>query len=402
MHNQNIDFLSIVLEKFDITKIDQDYLIWYILYCHAAIDIEATEQTENHHILPSKLFPEFENLNRNQWNSSRLKLVDHFYAHYLLAKAIKSKSTRFAFNMMRRSFKEFKLEQIQELALLYAEFREQLSKDFSSVNKGRVQSAHSKKVNSEKQKNCVIVRPKDSPINSKHFKTSIFDPEYLNGNLVVNATGTTKSIEARKLMSENGIKGKEKYHNPITGESIYVRIDEIVPENFIKGETENFKIGAAKKFTDSLFYHNPITKEQKRFKINSEVPDGWIMGKIFFGEEGNNFSNYTFYINHLTGTKGKLKPGESLPKYCARPTSKSAYIIANYVTFNIETAMKITGFTKGTIILIKEHPFNTINTKTRDAAIRKFIGLRYLDLGVEHTPIKKFFERCDYVNYTFL
>jgi hypothetical protein len=110
---------------------------------------------------------------------------------------------------MKRTFSKIESKNVGVMAQLYTEFREQLSKDFSDINKGRPQTDVQRKKNSEKQKGCVIVRPKGALLNSPHFKVSIFDPEYLNGNLIVNSTGTSKSKETRKLMSENGIKAKK-------------------------------------------------------------------------------------------------------------------------------------------------------------------------------------------------
>jgi hypothetical protein len=209
MNNDNINFLSLIMDKIDNTKIDQDHLIWYILYCNSVDETDENIKTENHHILPRNLFPEFVNLNKNQWNSSKMNYINHFYAHYILAKSIKTRGNRFAFNMMKRTFSKIESKNVGVMAQLYTEFREQLSKDFSDINKGRPQTDVQRKKNSEKQKGCVIVRPKGALLNSPHFKVSIFDPEYLNGNLIVNSTGTSKSKETRKLMSENGIKAKK-------------------------------------------------------------------------------------------------------------------------------------------------------------------------------------------------
>jgi hypothetical protein len=303
--------------------------------------------------------------------------------------------------MMRRTFLNIDDNSLSELSELYTEFREKIAKDFSDINKGRKYTESQRKKNSENQKNCVIVRHRGTDINSSHFKVSIFDPEYLNGNLITNTTGTTKSKETKKLMSENGIKGKSKYHNPETNESIYVWENEEIPQNFIKGESNKFKTDASNKFIDSKYYYNPITKEQKRYKNILDVPEGWIHGKIFFGEAGNIFGKYRFYKNYLTGESGKLLFDSPLPKYCAGPTAKDAFIINDIVTFNIETASNISGFTINTLRIIRDTPFGIINNKTRDLEIKQYIGKRYNELGVIHIKIHNFFELTDYSNFQY-
>lgn len=398
----NINFLSLISNKIDSNKIDQDFLIWYILYCHSAIENDNTIKTEKHHILPKKLFPEFSNLNKNSWNLATLNLTDHFYVHYLLSKAINSKSTRFAFNMMRRIFTKNDNSTLSELSTLYMEFRTQLSKDFSNINKGRKCTPEQLKRLSENQKNCVLVRHKNSPITSPHFKVSIFDPEYINGDLIHNATGTTKTDLSRQLMSKNGIKNKKKYHNTITQEGIYLDENQNIPENFILGENKEFKINARLKFIDSKFYYNPLTQEQKRYKNINDVPVGWLPGKIFFGADGNNFNKYIFYVNHVTGEKGKILENEVLPKYCTRPNMKDAYIINDLVTFDIKIASDITGFSLNTLRTIKDSPNNIITTKTRDTNIRKFIGQKYGNIGVIHITINQLFADNNYIRFKFI
>lgn len=41
--------------------------------------------TEDHHILPRSIFPEFENLKENPWNCIKLSLRHHFIAHWILS-----------------------------------------------------------------------------------------------------------------------------------------------------------------------------------------------------------------------------------------------------------------------------------------------------------------------------
>lgn len=42
-------------------------------------------ETEEHHILPKSIFPEFSNLRKYKWNKVNLSYYDHFMAHVYLA-----------------------------------------------------------------------------------------------------------------------------------------------------------------------------------------------------------------------------------------------------------------------------------------------------------------------------
>jgi len=48
-------------------------------------------ETENHHILPQAIFPEYSNLSENNWNKCILSVRSHIICHYILARAIGGK-----------------------------------------------------------------------------------------------------------------------------------------------------------------------------------------------------------------------------------------------------------------------------------------------------------------------
>lgn len=47
---------------------------------------QSSVYTEQHHILPASIFPEYENLKENRWNLIRLTGREHFIAHLMLSK----------------------------------------------------------------------------------------------------------------------------------------------------------------------------------------------------------------------------------------------------------------------------------------------------------------------------
>lgn len=56
-------------------------------------------KSHNHHILPKKLYPEYENFSDNTWNLAILGYREHLVAHYMLAKALGG-NMWFAYNNM--------------------------------------------------------------------------------------------------------------------------------------------------------------------------------------------------------------------------------------------------------------------------------------------------------------
>ena len=72
--------------------------IKFIDYCKSC-DINIDEYTENHHILPKSIFPNFSKFTDYPWNKITLTARQHFIAHYMLAKLYGGKMW-YAYNMM--------------------------------------------------------------------------------------------------------------------------------------------------------------------------------------------------------------------------------------------------------------------------------------------------------------
>jgi len=77
------------------------YLNRYLKFClsYTKSDIDDSTLCHIHHILPKSIFPEYQKLNENQFNSCRLPVRAHLIAHYMLGKAIGG-SMWYAFNFM--------------------------------------------------------------------------------------------------------------------------------------------------------------------------------------------------------------------------------------------------------------------------------------------------------------
>jgi len=86
-----------MLEYFKNVRVkNQLKLIEYIDFCNNNKSIYIKNQTENHHILPQALFPDYSNLKDYVWNRAILLCEDHYIAHSLLAQALDEPSTTYA------------------------------------------------------------------------------------------------------------------------------------------------------------------------------------------------------------------------------------------------------------------------------------------------------------------
>jgi len=115
--------------------------------------------------------------------------------------------------------------------------------------------------------------------------------------------GSKHSEETRKKMSENGIKGRLKYHNG--KDIIFIKENEIIPEGFIPGELPEKAVKASNKMKKKRSYYNPVTKECIR--IEGEPPHGFIKGRGKFNNVGSKgmkwFTNGTEQILCLEENK---------------------------------------------------------------------------------------------------
>lgn len=65
------------------------YFRWYRSIVENSVERNRNEKyTENHHILPGSIFPEFSDLSKHKWNNAKLTFREHFIAHRLLTKCM--------------------------------------------------------------------------------------------------------------------------------------------------------------------------------------------------------------------------------------------------------------------------------------------------------------------------
>lgn len=80
----------------------------YVDFCISNNIKKPVNNTEIHHILPSSIWPEFKDLKKYSWNSTRLTYENHYMAHSLLASATDNKSAIYAWWKMNSGNANYK------------------------------------------------------------------------------------------------------------------------------------------------------------------------------------------------------------------------------------------------------------------------------------------------------
>lgn len=280
-------------------NVDERWLKRYIKFVSTfGVQQDYPVYKENHHILPSSIFPEYKKLKNFKWNSVLLTGKGHFIAHFILCKLFididdKNKML-FAFNNMKR---------IDNSGSLYGALKEEGSKAIQMCNKDRivyhnqytgkeirlkqddiVPDSYIKGVSAftinqriEFQKENILV--KDTSGGVFYITRGEFA---LRDELVTAAKGRKHSKETKKKMSDNGIKGRKKYHNHES--TIFLKENETVPEGFILGELPSKTEAISKTVSSLKSYHNPNTGDSIRIK--GEPPKGYIKGRGPFNNVG--------------------------------------------------------------------------------------------------------------------
>lgn len=305
-----------------ISGLDENrWLRRYFNFLEFSLKTEKEGQIEKHHILPRKVFPEFE---KEKWNLIPLTLREHFIAHYILAKAFGG-NMWFAFNFMtnRTSHKNSRIYELGRI-------------EFINILKKQVISEETRQKISDSTKGCLVV--KDSDGNT--FRCSSKDERYLSGELVSYRVGFIHSQETIDKMIENsGLIGKNAYFNsdglikyfkdepdlkiwtkgnPLIGDKDYlhdrlwvtlfdgktvrITIEEILKRLDIKTigrifENKGFKLineGGFKKCFNLLTWKYEFVEKEKFEETDTLVDHGWTPSKILlFGYKQFIFSSYS-------------------------------------------------------------------------------------------------------------
>lgn len=118
-----------------------DNLIKYIEFCLDNVE-ESGIYTENHHILPKCIYPEFSDLKEHPWNSAKLSYENHYIAHSIIMEAFKSTKLIYGWSLMNGCTGKFLGRKPKELIgpELYSALKtfflmEQKNRDYSHIKK---------------------------------------------------------------------------------------------------------------------------------------------------------------------------------------------------------------------------------------------------------------------------
>lgn len=309
---------------------------------------------------------------------------EHYLCHWMLAKFYGGKLW-FAFNQMKRIIKgDIKKSSLYSLARKY------VSEQIRSTNTGKIRDEKFCNDVSKRTKNTVVV--KESETSNSYFRVSVFDDEYLNGNLMCYRVGFTHTENTKKKISENGTKGTQGYRNTLTGEKVYLK-QKPTEQHFIEGIlNDDEKDILRKRFTNNKFYTNKNTKEVIRLK-DKDVPDGFIVGRpiehMISGLNIMNDPNYRMIYNIKEKSNRYVHKDENLCEWDTLHSFGYCVIFDNFIfdsfdTFEtlcceFESRKKIKNNIK-----FKPH-FN--QTQERFDFCKKYEGLSYDDVGLYYMKI---------------
>lgn len=229
-----------------LTVVDSTKLQEYIDFClYNDRKIKSPFETENHHILPKSLFPEYSNLASNSWNSVHLLYEHHYTAHSLLAAAIDEPNMTFAWNSMNNK-NNHKLNIISHIEIIgenmYSFLKRKANIELSKLNTNKVYCSDvdgSKIIlTKEEYKNSdiefhttgkLVVK---SNISGDYIQIST--EEYHN-NINLYTTAGTGNITVHDMSNNRVSITTEEYHNNI---NLYTR-DLINKLTVIDNETGN-------------------------------------------------------------------------------------------------------------------------------------------------------------------
>lgn len=382
----------------------------YMLHIESA-KLKATNVSylEKHHILPSKIFPEFSNLKKYPENLARISAYDHFIAHYMLAKMTKHQASIYALNCMNRVKKKLTKEELKHAAIMYEEFRVELSNTISKNNKGKPRTQNQRKEMSNRMKDTCVVRDATGAT----FRTSTSDPRYLSGELVSVRVGyihTEKTKEKmRKSATNRGIpythvSGKIKYFTDAPTSS-----DWTIGVHYSKEQIDKMTSACVKK----RFWTNIITGEQKRYE---DCPGlDWIPGRRKFDNKINNTIRIFNIKTKEFYSKDKYLPLDDWEVY----KNKHVFVLdikgQLFMSCNLDAISKLTSIPKEMVdlwgknnssgfadkILLKRSFSSIKNKEEKEKAMNRLMGTKWGNINlVKISPLSTQFP--DIKKYTWI
>ena len=241
----------------------------YINFCISENEVDLIEG-ENHHILPSSLFPEYSDLRMNIQNKTRLTYENHLRAHYLLILSIDSEEMFYAFNMMNNFYNENNIANLEEYNKLKQNFKTMLK------NSKWCKSSLGKRWIYKDGEYKFIKDDLDGYIkNGWVYKGNVSNTVWVNNGII------SKRIDRSKI-SEGFIEGR--LETVSKGKDIWMNKDKKnkrVDKNQVKLFLENGWIeGSWAHSTKNMkrISKRGINKSVSRDKVKEFQDNGWVLG----------------------------------------------------------------------------------------------------------------------------
>lgn len=287
---------------------DAHYLRRYVRFigaCCQSNSLKTKEElgyTEDHHICPRSIWPEFDSLKKNQWNKATLTARQHFIAHWMLWKTFKGPLT-YAFNSMTNwNASEYEKPNFKH-SRTYANLRNEISEKIGKANSvvfyhqpGTTNFIRINKLDTE------TVIPDGYMKGSGRTHVKIFNETTLEETLI----SVSKYIDKKTIDIPDGWKigypshtkamsGSKIWYDPVTLKTQRIAKDKEPPKDWILGSPNTNSI------TGKTPYYDPITLDTKFF-VEGEQPENLIKGTspstkekrkgftVFKDENGNAFN----------------------------------------------------------------------------------------------------------------
>ena len=353
-------------------------------------NIKVKDQAEKgeyewHHMLTSKIFPEFK---KEKWNLILLPVGAHYTVHYLLLKSIRHNSCVFAFNQMRRISKRFGKPKCR----LYAAVKKEFAILISENNTGRPKPDGYGKFMSDLHRGTNCYRNNDSG-EIRRFKVG----DQPN-NWVPFQTGRVRTAESRAKLGDS-IRGRILQYDPNTKDvkSVYKLLS-----GYINGAPPWFDNHAEKLKDYSWLYHQE-TGKVLRIDISNGIPDGYKVGRQYENKGFAMINNsnlirmldlkekkYCMVDKSRLPNKQYIKHGSAIDNvWFIRYNHTMYYTYPEFKEMNPEFP-KFTGHRNKDMLMFKIPKLHPNQSKIRQDFCGRNYGKTFQDLGVEVVSLKEF------------
>lgn len=257
------------------------YLKRYVSFINHRIGRDVPDEyVERHHILPVSLFKEYKKTNENIIS---LTGREHFIAHWMLAKCLKSNKMWFAFNQMRRVG--------DGSSILYTYARQEISRCISEANSGKIRTKEHMDAIKASFKGKAPARIMST---NEACWLATDDIRWDSGEAIPLARGRRHTQETKEKISAANA-GKQHYIHEISNE-IRMFAPDSVQDGFVLYINPQWFESTV---SDTVWAYNKITNTHVRISEDN-IPTGYKKGRNHVGWSSVNAATTLRYIDLYT------------------------------------------------------------------------------------------------------